>query len=111
MGGLNNNPSAWQFAAAYTKILTHCEVQEVTGVNSMALECVPILTASSHYIQASNMNAPTSSVINCSLNKSRTLENDAPNENEEINVLSEVDDESLCSSSVLSPHSDQLLCI
>ena len=50
MGGFNNNPSARQFLAAYKRVLTHCEIQEVTRGNCVPLESVPILTASSHYL-------------------------------------------------------------
>lgn len=72
---------------------------------------VSILNASSRYLHASNMNVPSRSVINCSPNNSRILENDATKKkkNEEINVLSEVDNESFCSASVIFPYYEQIV--
>jgi len=105
MGGFNNNPSARQFLAAYKRVLTHCEIQEVTRGNCVPLESVTILSASSHYLEAPNASVPSSSVINRSLHKSRVLEADVTNENKE----SEVDSESLASACVLSPYSDKIV--
>ncbi|XP_063857357.1 THAP domain-containing protein 5-like [Scylla paramamosain] len=82
-GGFNNNPSARQFLAAYKRVLTHSEIQEVSRGNCMPLESVPILTTSSHYLEAPNASVPSSSVINHSLHKSRVLEAVVTDENKE----------------------------
>ena len=105
MGGFNNNPSARQFLAAYKRVLTHSEIQEVSRGNCVPLESVTILTASSHYLKAPNVSVPSSSVINHSLHKSRVLEADVTAENREY----ELDSDSLASASVLSPYSDKIV--
>ena len=50
MGGCNNNPTARQFKSAYKKILTHNDIQDVVSGNCIALESVPILTATSRIL-------------------------------------------------------------
>ena len=73
MGGCNNNPTARQFKSAYKKILTHNDIQDVISGNCLALESVPILTASSTCLTDLNSVTPSTVVLNSSCSKNRVL--------------------------------------
>ena len=63
----------------------------------MPLKSIPILTASSYYVQACNVNIPSSSVIKSSLSKHRVVEVDATNVNEECQYTNGQNFKRICS--------------
>lgn len=65
---------------------------------------VATLTCLNHYSEAPNACVPSSSVINCSIHKSRVLDADKTNEKQ-----SEVENKSLASACVLSPYYDKIV--
>ncbi|XP_046987372.1 uncharacterized protein LOC124586307 [Schistocerca americana] len=50
-GGWNNNPTARQFVAAYTRLLIHSEIRGSERGNCITLEDIPILTFSSSDVE------------------------------------------------------------
>ena len=76
MFGCNNNPTSRQFSSAFRKLLMHNEIQDVARGNCVPLETIPVLTASSSYKHICNedMDVPSVSAINVSLEKKNLLE-------------------------------------
>ncbi|KAG7174165.1 hypothetical protein Hamer_G003057 [Homarus americanus] len=109
MGGCNNDPTARQFSAAYKKVLTRNDTEEVTRGNCLALESIPIPTAFSNYLKDLNVNAPLSKLINSSLDISRAFEQDNIYQYKESVVLSEEGNTNLVSSSVVSPCAEKIV--
>lgn len=76
LGGCNNNPTARQFKSAYKKLLIYNDVQDVLRGNSLPLQSVPILTASSKCISNNNVDSepPSIHAINLSVGRNRILD-------------------------------------
>ena len=77
LGGCNNNPSARHFIAAYRKLVVHSDLQDVLRGNCLPLKCVPILTASSHFISNIDIDeSPSVTALNTSVARSRIINPD-----------------------------------
>lgn len=79
LGGCNNNPTARQFKSAYKKLLVHNDVQAVLNGNTLPLQSVPILTASSNCSRDDNVDSepPSAHSINLSIGRSKILTENA----------------------------------